>query len=580
MKKQNSKSEESAILRQRAEEILQRKEKARFVSTPATEIDHLRLIHELQVNQCELEMQNEELVIAKEKAELAEVKYTELYDFATSGYLSLSKDGEILELNYATSKMLGKKRSKSINNRFGFFVSIQTRPVFNLFFDTVFTSKVKQTCEAIIATEGNLPIYVNIEGIVSENDEFCLLTLTDNTKRKLIELELQKAKERAEETEHKLHGLELQKAKEKTEESEEKFKVVVENGAALMTITDTQGIVVFASPQCEKVIGWPIADVIGLNTPDFIHPDDKEMIIAEREKATALKPIKDFEYRIFDKQKNIRWISHSAAFIKNGDDLYVLSTIMDITERKQAELELIIAKGKAEESDRLKSAFLANMSHEIRTPMNGILGFARLLKMPDLSGEDQQEYIQIIEKSGTRMLNIINDIMDISKIESGLMNINISESNINEQIEYIYTFFKPEVEAKGMKLSFRNTLQSNEAIIKTDREKVFAILTNLVKNSIKYSQKGFIEFGYNKKGNTLEFFVKDTGIGIPKDRQSAIFERFIQGDIEDKMARQGAGLGLAITKAYTEMLDGRIWVESEVDIGSTFYFTLPYNVEI
>jgi PAS domain S-box-containing protein len=248
------------------------------------------------------------------------------------------------------------------------------------------------------------------------------------------------------------------------------------------------------------------------------------------------------------------------------------------------EKALTIAKQKAEESDRLKSAFLANMSHEIRTPMNGILGFSGLLKEPKLTGEEQQEYIGIIEKSGTRMINIINDIVDISKIEAGLMTLDIKESDINEQIEYIYTFFKPEVEAKGMKLSFINTLPSKEAIISTDREKVFAILTNLVKNAIKYTNKGSIEFGYNKKGDYIEFFVKDTGIGIPRNRQEAIFERFIQADIEDKMARQGAGLGLAITKAYIEMIGGKIWVDStEGNLpddkagGSTFYFTIPYN---
>ena len=241
--------------------------------------------------------------------------------------------------------------------------------------------------------------------------------------------------------------------------------------------------------------------------------------------------------------------------------------------------ELIAAKEKAEESDRLKSAFLANMSHEIRTPMNGILGFADLLKEQDITVEDQQDYINIIKNSGVRMLNILNDIIDISKIESGMMEVDIKESNINEQIEYIYTFFKPEVKDKGMQLSYINSLPSKEAIIKTDREKIFAIITNLVKNAIKYSEKGSIEFGYNKKGEYLEFFVKDTGIGIAKGMQKAIFDRFIQADFADHQAIQGAGLGLSITKAYVEMLGGKIWVESEEGKGSTFYFTIPYNTE-
>lgn len=258
-------------------------------------------------------------------------------------------------------------------------------------------------------------------------------------------------------------------------------------------------------------------------------------------------------------------------------------TLSDTLEAlKNKNEELLLSKEKAEESERLKSAFLANMSHEIRTPMNGILGFASLLEDTDLSGETQQEYIKIIEKSGNRMLNIINDIIDISKIESGLMKVNIKESNINEQIEYIYTFFKPEVQAKGMSLSFKNALPRKEAIIHTDREKLYAILTNLVKNSIKYSEHGSIEFGYELKENGVRyllFYVKDTGLGIPKDRQEAIFERFIQADLIDSRNHQGAGLGLAITKAYVEMLGGKIWVESEEGIGSTFYFTLTDMVE-
>jgi len=252
-------------------------------------------------------------------------------------------------------------------------------------------------------------------------------------------------------------------------------------------------------------------------------------------------------------------------------------------ERKRAESELLKALEKAEESDRLKSAFLANMSHEIRTPMNGILGFAELLKQPGLDGDEQHEFIEIIEKSGRRMLNIINDIVDISRIEAGQMKVNMHETNVIEQIDYIYTFFKPEAENKGIALLKKVDVSGSDKVIKTDREKVFAILTNLVKNAIKYTKEGTIEIGASREKGLLKLYVKDTGIGIPDDRQEAVFERFIQADIADTQVYEGAGLGLAITKAYVQLLGGQIWVQSNQhpdSHGSVFYFTLPMQAEL
>lgn len=251
---------------------------------------------------------------------------------------------------------------------------------------------------------------------------------------------------------------------------------------------------------------------------------------------------------------------------------------------KQTE-ELSQAKEKAAESDNLKSAFLANMSHEIRTPMNSILGFANLLKEPELNHDKQQKYIKILEKSGARLLNTINDIVDMSKIHAGLVKVNLKETNINKQIENIYNFFKPEVESKGIQFSFKNSLPKKEAFFLTDCEKIYAVLIHLIKNAIKYTNKGSIEFGYGGTKSTaspteLMFFVKDTGIGVPKNKQKAIFENFVQADIKDKMALQGNGLGLSITKAYVELLGGEIWAESDEGKGSKFYFTLPYRIDL
>lgn len=321
----------------------------------------------------------------------------------------------------------------------------------------------------------------------------------------------------------------------------------------------------------------------------IIHPDwQKKMNDYFTNEVIGSKADFDMEYKII-RQSDMteRWV-HGIGRLKfnnNNELVKMVGTIRDITERKQVEQELTQARDRAEESDRLKTAFLSNMSHEIRTPMNGILGFSELLKTPGLSGEQQQEYLQIIKKSGNRMLNIIDDIVNISKIESGLVQISVSKTNINEQTEDIYNLFKPEAEAKGVRFSCKNALDDGRAIIHTDGEKVYAILTNLVKNAIKYTDNGLIEFGYTilKSGQQiaplLEFYVKDTGIGIPADRQQAIFDRFVQADIADTRAYQGAGLGLSISKAYADMLGGKIYVKSKEGKGSQFFFSIPY-VEI
>jgi len=220
------------------------------------------------------------------------------------------------------------------------------------------------------------------------------------------------------------------------------------------------------------------------------------------------------------------------------------------------------------------------MSHEIRTPMNGILGFAELLKEPELTGDLQKEYVEIIEKSGARMLNIINDIIDISKIESGQIKVSIAETNITEQIEFITAFFAHEAEQKGIELICKNSLSTDEAIVKTDSEKVYAILTNLIKNALKFTKSGSIEFGCSRveslpATSLLTFYVKDTGVGINSEKQKIIFERFRQGDESRTRNFEGAGLGLSISRAFVEMLGGEIWVESQLGIGSCFYFTIP-----
>ncbi len=334
------------------------------------------------------------------------------------------------------------------------------------------------------------------------------------------------------------------------------------------------------NPFMEEFSGIPASGVLGKH-PTELFPFLEEAGIIEKLNNTLkgeISPTSDFPFKVPESGRS-GWASDKNMPFRDVDGkiIGVIGTVHDITIRKQAEMELLNAKEKAEESDRLKSAFLANMSHEIRTPMNGILGFSELLKEPNLSSDDQRDFIQTIQNSGVRMLNTINNIVDISKIESGLMNIEIKETNLYEKIEFTYKFFKPEIENKGLQFFYKNSLPVKECIINTDNEKVYGILTNLIKNALKFTNEGLIEFGYEKKGKFLEFFVKDTGVGIPKNKAELIFERFRQGSESHNRKYEGSGLGLSISKSYVEMLGGKIWVESEEGRGSTFYFTIPYN---
>ncbi len=382
---------------------------------------------------------------------------------------------------------------------------------------------------------------------------------------------------------------ELIKAKEKAEESEANYRILFEKMPDGVYKSTHDGKFVKTNPAMVKMLGYNSEEeLLAVDIKYDLYAEDSERDNISLNELNQELGI----FQLRKKDGSVIWVEDHGwySFDESGEITYHEGIMRNVTERIQKEEELIKAKEHAEESDRLKSAFLSNMSHEIRTPMNGILGFAELLKEPGLTGETQQEYIRIIEKSGARMLNIINDIVDISKIEAGLMQVNFKETNINEKIKFIYTFFKPQTEEKGINFLFKNALTEKEAIIKSDNEKVYSILTNLVKNAIKYTEEGVIELGYTlrRTQNTvdepvepaeMEFYVKDTGIGIPKDRQEAIFERFIQADITDKMAQQGAGLGLSISKAYVEMLGGKIWVKSDEGKGSIFYFTLPYQTE-
>lgn len=246
-------------------------------------------------------------------------------------------------------------------------------------------------------------------------------------------------------------------------------------------------------------------------------------------------------------------------------------------QRKKAEMDIRDALAKAEESDRLKTSFLNNMSHEIRTPLNGILGFTSLLNDPDITSEDEQYFCRIINQNGEQLLSIINDIINIATIEAGQEKVREREVNVHEMLELLYGQFKLQSSGKQLMLNYRARISRTGQIIKTDETKLRQILTNLIGNALKFTDQGMVEFGCRQSGSMLEFFVTDTGVGIPPEMHGVIFERFRQANMNPKKEYRGNGLGLAISKAYIELLGGTIWLESTPGKGSTFWFTIPYQ---
>ncbi len=398
-------------------------------------------------------------------------------------------------------------------------------------------------------------------------------------------------------------------------EYERRFTQILESGNIVSLMLNNDGSINFCNDYILRITGYEKEEVLGKNWFEIFVPIDERPKLKQLfSKGMKIKEFsKNYENKILTKtgeQLYILWYN-IALKSDEGEVMGTASIGVNVTEsknhekmleEKNAEIkaqneslkkinqELQIAKERAEKSDLLKSAFLANMSHEVRTPMNSILGFSGLLKESNLVNEKQKRYIGVIEHSGKRMLNIINDILTISRIESGTVEVIISEFNINEQIESLFTSFKDEIEKKGIDFNYKNDLPDSEAMIISDGEKFYAIFLNLIKNAIKFTNHGTIEFGYILKIDVepaeLEFFIKDTGGGIPQEQLEFIFERFRQGSESLTRNYEGAGLGLSISKAYTELLGGKIWAESEEENLSsgkagktTFYFTIPYDVK-
>ncbi len=395
-------------------------------------------------------------------------------------------------------------------------------------------------------------------------------------------------------------------SQETLKESELRFRMLFDKAPLGYQSLDIDGYFIDTNQAWLDTLGYEREEVIGKWFGDFLAPKYQNGFRKRFPIFKAQGKIHS-EFEMIHKNGDILFIAFDGRIGTdlNGAFKQTHCILKDITEQKQAELqiqannehielqnqelqqlieelnqtnrELVIAKDKAEESDHLKTAFLHNISHEIRTPLNSIMGFTEFMSNPDLAPEKRKHFAEIVQRSSCQLLSVISDIVSIATIEAGQVRIAEKENNLNSTLRLLHEQFLQKAQEQNVSLNLNHLLPDNDAKIITDETKLVQVLTNLIGNALKFTQQGYVNFGYRLKDNELEFFVEDTGIGIPPEMHHEIFERFRQ--VETTTTRQfgGSGLGLSISKAYVELMGGKMWLISEPGKGSAFYFTIPYK---
>ncbi|MBI5539755.1 MAG: response regulator [Bacteroidia bacterium] len=471
-------------------------------------------------------------------------------------FMKDAKELKFVRFNKAGENLLGVKSEEIIGKTdYDFFPKNQADFFVKIDRDVLQTKQMLDIPEEPIDTKSGKRILHTKKIVIldkSEKPAFLLGISEDITERKQIEDALR--------------------------ESQLLFKTLADASPVGIFRTDTDGNTTYVNPKWSELSGLSFEEAIGNNWLHAVHPDDRVRLFVDW-KSDVKKEQKSFaEYRFLKPDKSVVWvIGNAVPEITDNVIKGYIGTITNITERKSVEEELLIAKEKAEESDRLKTAFLQNMSHEIRTPMNAICGFSEMLGKADLTAEKRENFTNIIINSSNRLLSVVTDILTISSLETNQEKINYEIVNVNELIAELLSIFKIQANSKSILLQMQQGLNNEASEIYTDRTKLYQILSNLINNALKFTSKGTIEFGYIHQENNLQFFVKDTGVGIKPEFKDKIFERFRQADKSIQSRYGGTGLGLSISKAFVELMGGKIWLESVHDKGTVFYFTIPYK---
>lgn len=363
--------------------------------------------------------------------------------------------------------------------------------------------------------------------------------------------------------------------------SEIKYRDLLEALGEGVGIVDSKEDFIYVNDKGAEIFGVSKKELTGKNLSEFLDEDAVGKVRGEtKERSYGKSSFYELSIIRKDGEKRILLVTGSPRYDLHGTFIGTLGIFRDITERKKMEQDLIDARIKAETSDKLKSAFLANMSHEIRTPLNGILGFTDLLKEHSLPVQEKNDYISYIQDNGTKLLRIINDIIDLSRIESGDLSFNEKPCRLSTMIEELFEEYRESFEKRGkenLEIILECHLEDIADDIMIDQARLRQVLSNLIENAIKFTEKGYIKLGCKRQEKHLSLYVEDTGIGFSADQQEMIFERFRQVDESNTRKYGGTGLGLAISKAIIDKMGGSIHVESQPGKGSLFHILLPYK---
>jgi PAS domain S-box-containing protein len=516
------------------------------------EVEALKLIHELEVHQIELEMQNDELEQAKALAIAESAKYTELYDFAPSGYFTLSPTGEISGLNLTAANMLGKERLLLKKRPLGFYISSETKPVFSDFLEKVFQSKVKEDCELAISENGNSEMWVHLSGIASENGQQCFITAVDITERRLAANKLQ---------------------------AEQSFRSSIELSLRSgIAIVDDNGRQIYVNPFFCKLVGWTEEDLLGKIAPFVYWPTDQLQAINEafRHTLTGVAPQEGFELE-FVRKDGIHFpaLVIISPFSNGKQRTGWLANVIDITKHKLAEEALQKSESNLRELNATKDKFFSIIAHDLKSPFNSIIGFSEILveQIQENDYEGIEKYAGIIYQSSHRAVDLLANLMEWARSQTGRMDFKPEILELGDVISEVVELLSDAALKKAITISTKLPVT---AIAKADRPMISTVLRNLLANAIKFTRPGgeiIISTLENQSGLTVS--VTDNGIGIPRNLIDKLFRLDVGFTTQGTEKEQGTGLGLILCKEFIEKHGGKIWAESTEGVGSTFCFILP-----